>query len=209
MNNNDIRIVMRKIIFFGEDIAHRKVIGALIFRLAQEEGAVIKFVSECEIGVSGVENILKIYLRDVKKYRRDTPDLLVVVRDANRRGYSVRYREIENIVKNELKESTGNIERVIAIPDPHIERWLLLDSEAFRIVVGRGCKAPKYNNDKGYYKKLLLDAILEADKPPPSLGGIEYAEDIMNAMDIQRVMRADASFKKFVEDIRRILKQWK
>ena len=31
---------------------------------------------------------------------------------------------------------------VKAIPEPHIERWLLLDGAASRAAVGKGCQAP-------------------------------------------------------------------
>ena len=31
---------------------------------------------------------------------------------------------------------------VLAVPDPHVERWLLLDGAAFKAAVGHGCDAP-------------------------------------------------------------------
>ena len=43
---------------------------------------------------------------------------------------------------------------------------------------------------------------------PPALGGIEFAEDIVNQMDIDRAMRADRSLSRFVEEIRQTLRQW-
>ena len=51
------------------------------------------------------------------------------------------------------------------------------------------------------YKQLLIDAILAAGGRP-MLGGIEYAEDIVGYMDINRAARADESFRHFVEDLR-------
>ncbi len=51
---------------------------------------------------------------------------------------------------------------IYAIPDPHLERWLLLDSAAFKHVLGRGCSAPDQKCEKERYKQLLIQAILEA-----------------------------------------------
>ncbi len=52
------------------------------------------------------------------------PDLFIVATDANCRGYTERKREIDLAIEK-FKEIT-----IYAIPDPHIERWLLLDSLA-------------------------------------------------------------------------------
>ena len=42
----------------------------------------------------------------------------------------------------------------------------------------------------------------------PPLGGIEYAEDIVNAMDLQRMEDANASFGKFLKDLQSKFKEW-
>ena len=74
-------------------------------------------------------------------------------RDANCQGYLKRRQELEPAV-----EYCG-CKVVYAIPDPHIERWLLLDSAAFKAVLGRGCDAPKQKCERKRYKRLLLDAV--------------------------------------------------
>ena len=48
---------------------------------------------------------------------------------------------------------------IYAIPDPHIERWLLLDSAAFKKVLDKGCSAPTQKCERGLYKRLLLQAV--------------------------------------------------
>lgn len=95
---------------------------------------------------------------------------------------------------------------VKAVPDPHVERWLLLDGAAFRGVLGRGCDAPDQKCDRGRYKELLARAIYDAGVAP-SLGGIELAEDIVAAMDLKRAVRADRSLERFIDELRPVLQE--
>lgn len=198
---------MREIVLFGEDIAHKQVIESLVLRLVPEDTEGINLFWECERGGSAVDTALKIYFQELKKGEVFPPSLLVVVKDGNFKGWNRRYKE----VKDNIKKGLGNdlmIDYIIGIPDPHIERWLLLDSEAFKIVVGRGCNPPSYNKERDYYKNYLINAVIEAGKTP-TLGGIEFAEEIVKHMNIQKAMDVDKSFKKFVEDVNNIFKQWK
>ena len=94
-------------------------------------------------------------------------------------------------------------EIVKAIPDPHIERWLLLDGAAFKRVFGRGCQAPDLKCDRDRYKDLLIDSIEQAGVIP-STGGIEFAADIIKNLDLRRASR-DPSFRRFVESLRQAL----
>ena len=84
-----------------------------------------------------------------------------------------------------------------AIPDPHIERWLLVDSAAFKAVLGVGCEAPDPKCQRDRYKRLLREAIQKAGINP-SLGGIEYAADIVAEMDFTHVPHPDESLAKFI-----------
>ena len=96
---------------------------------------------------------------------------------------------------------------VLAVPDPHIERWLLLDGAAFKSVFGRGCDAPDQKCDRGRYKHQLSEAS-RATNVVPRLGGIEYAEDIVQHMDIDRAAGADPSLRRFVDELRGVFRQW-
>ncbi|MCY4079016.1 MAG: hypothetical protein OXF54_02140 [Caldilineaceae bacterium] len=42
----------------------------------------------------------------------------------------------------------------------------------------------------------------------PFLGGIEYAEDIVHHMDIDRAAQADESLQRFVRDLRSTFRSW-
>ena len=88
-----------------------------------------------------------------------------------------------------------------------IERWLLLDGAAFRSVFGKGCDAPDRKCGRDLYKQRLIEAI-HATGITPSLGGIEFAEDIVHGMNIDRAMRADRSLQRFIDEIRNVFRQW-
>ena len=42
----------------------------------------------------------------------------------------------------------------------------------------------------------------------PILGGIEYAEDIIRHLDVDRAARADTSFRHFIDNLRTELQRW-
>jgi hypothetical protein len=62
----------------------------------------------------------------------------------------------------------------VAVPDPHIERWLLLDGAAFKAVFGEGCDAPDLKCSRDRYKSRLIEAI-RGTGVTPNLGGLEFA----------------------------------
>jgi hypothetical protein len=193
---------MRRIVLFVEDYGHEEFIRALIERLAREHGVSLKIVPRNVRGGYGkVITELRAYLRDLEREREDLPNLLVVSTDANCNGYAKRKREVDEI-NDKFKEFT-----LCAIPDPHIERWLLLDSAAFKSVLGKGCKAPDQKCSRDRYKHLLLEAMQNAGVLPP-LGGVEYAEEIINAMDLQRMENVNASFGKFLKDLQNKFREW-
>lgn len=193
---------MRRIVLFVEDYGHETFINTLVKRLACENGIEVKIENRNVRGGYGkVITEYQSYLRDLRREMDRLPDLLIAATDANCKGYLERRREIEETNK-EFKNFT-----VYAIPDPHIERWLLLDSAAFKSVLGKGCDAPDQKCSKDRYKKLLLEAIQNAGVTPP-LGGMEYAEDLVNTMNLQRMEQADASFGKFLKDLQNKFKEW-
>ena len=128
---------MREIALFVEDHAHHEVLKALIGRLAREHGIEVKLdPRNVRRGHGAVIRELKQYLRDLYRGRGTYPDLVVVATDANCGGLNSRLREITEVTQMVPARV------VCAIPDPHIERWLLVDSSAFKSVFGRGCTAP-------------------------------------------------------------------
>ncbi len=161
---------MREVVLFVEDRAHQVIVGALVQRLAVAHHVPVRLDWRNAVGGHGqVVKGHRRYLRDLK--RQASPcDLVIVATDANCRGRRERTRE--------FKVPDTPVPTVLAIPDPHIERWLLLDGAAFRTVLGRGCNAPDQKCSRGRYKKLLVDAVLAAGYDA-YLNGIDYAEDIV------------------------------
>ncbi len=192
---------MREIALFGEDSGHRQVVGTLVKRLADEQGIEARLEWRSAVGGRGqVVQGFKRYLRDIGAQGNRLPDLVVAATDANCKG---------------LNERTGEFgvvdpppPVVFAIPDPHIERWLLLDGAAFRSAVGRGCDAPDLKCDRDRYKQRLRQAVRNAGIEP-SFSGMEFTEDIVRHMDIERVAKADRSFKRFVDDLNAAFRRWR
>lgn len=192
---------MRKVTLFVEDHGHEQIVGALLSRLARENHVKVRLDWRNATGGHGaVIKKAQKYLRDLKQQRDLRPDLIVVATDANCSGLNARTQELE-----ELQSST---QTVFAIPDPHIERWLLLDGAAFKKVFGKGCDAPDQKCSRDLYKQRLAEAV-RATGVDPIISGIEHAEDIINAMDIDRASHADRSFGRFVRDIRDIFGKWR
>lgn len=191
---------MREIALFVEDHAHQQVIGALLNRIAGEFGIEIRLQWRNAIGGHArVNSELDGYMRDLRYQGSPWPSLIIVATDANCQGLHERTRTIRT---PDIPVTT-----ILAIPDPHIERWLLLDGAAFKVVFGRGCSAPDLKCSRDRYKHLLTEAIRAAGRLP-YLGGVEYAYEILRHMDIDRVAQMDASFRRFVEDLRRIFRRW-
>ena len=193
---------MRNISLFVEDRAHEVFLTALIQRLADEYNVKINIKASSVRGGHGkVITELRQYLRDLQHYKEDLPDLIIVGTDGNREGFSERKEAIDQV-------TSGFTDLVIcAIPDPHIERWLLLDSAAFKTVLGKGCQAPDQKFEKTRYKRLLIEAVLEAGLIP-ILGGIEHTADLVNAMDLQRVAQVDRSIDRLLRALKQQFRVW-
>ena len=190
---------MREIALFVEDYAHQQVIGALVQRLAREHGIAVRLDWRSSVrGYGRVVQELGSYLRDLAR-QGGRPDLIIVATDANCSGLNERTREIGS--------PDAPAPMILAVPDPHIERWLLLDGAAFRSVFGKGCDAPDRKCGRDLYKQRLIEAI-HATGITPGLGGIEFAEDIVHGMNIDRAMRADRSLQRFIDEIRNVFRQW-
>ncbi len=194
---------MREIAFFVEDDAHRLVIGALVKRIAEEFELEVR--SEWRNATGGYAQVVgefRRYLEDVRR-QGNSPDLIVVATDANCKGLNERRKEVD---EQAGKQDTP-AQIVYAIPDPHIERWLLLDGAAFKAVFGQGCSPPDQKCERNRYKRFLAQEI-RATGRSPILGGVEYAEDIVRKMNMDRSVRVDRSLNRFVEHLRSVFKAW-
>lgn len=200
---------MREIALFGEDSAHQQIVGALVERLARKHGIGVRLDWRNAVGGHGrVVQEAGRYLRDLARQSGRSPHLIVVATDANCKGWEKRARELRD--RKEFRDHNSPPPIVLAIPDPHVERWLLLDSAAFKTVFGRGCKAPDRKCERGRYKRSLAEAI-RGTGIEPALGGVEFAEDVVEAMNLRRIGRgkkADGSLRRFVEELGGVFRNW-
>ena len=191
---------MYEIALFVEDDAHRQVIGALLQRVADQHGITVELRWRNAVrGYGRVVQELANFLRDMRRQGAPWPDLIVAATDANCQGFNARIASIGNL--------DFPAPLIVAVPDPHIERWLLLDGAAFREVFGRGCRAPDQKCSRDRYRQKLTDAIHQAGVEP-ILGGIEYAADIVRHMDLDRAARADTSLQRFLDHLSAIFRSW-
>jgi hypothetical protein len=195
----------RRVAFFLEDTAQEALIPALFRRLVEEEGYP---TDQCEYFVlsargGGSLKSLKQFLKDAKRRSHLAADVLVVGSDANCKGFVSRRDLISHIAAKSPFEIV-----IPAIPDPHIERWYLLDMQALRQASGVPIvgDVPAYKCDKHRYKILLRDAFRESGIIPP-MGGIEYGELVAANMDLYSACKLDAGLAAFVDRVRSWIRQ--
>lgn len=194
---------MPKIDLFAEDFGHEIFLRALLQRLAHEYGiAVIIRAYSVRGGHGKVISEFRQYARDVQRGRGELPDLLIVCTDGNCKGFLERKQEIDGATVGSF-----GVPVLCAVPDPHLERWLLLDSAAFKAVLGRDCAAPDQKCERGRYKQLLLQAILDAGITP-LLGSIEHAEALVQAMNLRYLERADDSLGRLLTALHDQFRAW-
>lgn len=192
---------MIRIVLFAEDLAHQAVIKPMIEKISKTlKVDMIVSIRNSRGGFGRVTFELGRYISDVRKGKEFGSDLLVVATDSNCKGYSERKRELTSVLdENEMAW-------VCAIPDPHIERWLLLDSAAFKRVLGKGCEPPPQKCERGLFKSRLKDAVRNTGVNP-TIGGIEHAEEIVSEMNFEEVAGCDPSFGHFYRDLLGALKR--
>jgi hypothetical protein len=189
---------------FAEDRAHEEFLKAVIHRVAREESKQVRIRLRSARGGHGKA------LTELRFYQRTAlsgglvtspvPDLLIVAIDANCKSFNIAHREIEENI-----ESNWRSRAVIACPDPHIERWYLDDKTAFAKVIGKQPRVGRKKCERDYYKTALASVITAAGYPA-TLGGIEFAEEIVQSMDFYAAGKVDRSFKHFLDDTRRLIK---
>lgn len=191
-----------KLDLLAEDYAHEAVLSALIERLADEVGKkVVIAVRTARGGQPRVQRELKLYQQGVFKGLIDWPDILVVAKDSNCHNFNEARKDIINYLDPKLSDIL-----VIACPEPHIERWLLTDLEAFARVIGVHPRISQEKCERDYYKSALVQAIKESGQVP-ILGGVEFAREIVKELDLYRAKKQDRSLGAFIDDFVGFLKR--
>jgi len=194
------------IVYFVEDIAHEGIIKALVEKVAREKSIDVKNLTHDFRSSRGGSKFIKAFesfLEDVEKAGFSDADFLVVVKDGNCKGYT----ECIKRLQKKIKEGHPLRDRVVyAVPNPHIERWYVMDQRAFKKGVGLG-KAPNlppYKCEKDYYKRVIRQA-LESANIKSLLGGVEFAERIVDEVqDLELLFRDAPDLGRFVDELRRM-----
>ena len=182
---------------FVEDRGHEELLRPLLERIGREQQKPIAVrVRQARGGHGRVLEELSLYQESVLKGAggMTLPDLLVVAIDSNCSAFQAARTAIQDRLKDEFRDRA-----VCACPDPHVERWYLADLTAFHQVVGVTPVVGKQKCQRDVYKALLAKAVADAGHPP-LLGGIEFARELVEAMDFFRAAKADHSLKHFLDE---------
>jgi hypothetical protein len=196
-----------RIDLFCEDRAHERFLRSLLYRICTQEGVQARIKVQSARGGSGrALQELEGYQLVTRTAGHQRPDLLVVAIDANCSSYAAKAREVRERIDSGLFSH-----HAVACPDPHVERWYMADAEAFQRVVGVAPPAAQPKCDKqtrNVLKKALADSIA-AGGHPRTLGGIEFAAELAQAVDLFRAGKTDPALKHFLEEVVNALRQLK
>ncbi len=193
----------RRVHLFAEDLAHELFLRALLKRIATEERVEIHISTGNARGGHGrALSELKIHQRTILA-AAGAPDLLVVAIDANCDRWT---KARENIAK--IVDSRTFAAHALAIPDPHVERWFLADPPALQVALEASVTLERRKCDRDVYKQVLVSALRSAGHPV-TLGGAEFAAEIVAAMDLFRAGKNEPSLRHFVDEVRGFIKTWR
>jgi hypothetical protein len=183
---------------FVEDRAHEEWLRPLMERLAREENRQVRIrVRSARGGHGRVIQELKTYQRALKTGRVGLiPDLLVAAIDGNCSSFTDAQNRVQGVLQPLFADRTIKV-----TPDPHIERWFLADPETFHQVVGITPRFDVNKCERDYYKNVLAKAVTDAGHPA-TLGGIEFARELVEALDWYRAGKSDSSLKHFLDELR-------
>jgi len=184
---------------FAEDNAHEQFVTALVKRLAIEAGVAADMnVISSRGGHGRAMSEFRAYQLALDK-QGHLGGMLVVAIDANCKGWNAVRSEITAAINPKLFVAFA-----VACPDPHIERWYLADPKTLADQFGAKPQLPRKKCERGLYKRLLIDSLTDAGQVV-TLGGAEFAEEIVGAMDLYRACKGDGSLKFFVDTVRKHL----
>lgn len=182
---------------FAEDRAHEEFLRAMLNRIATEQDRNLTVrVRSARGGHPRVLEELGLYQTSVLKAPENLsmPDLVCIAIDANCKRWIRARTDIKKRIQSQFMQRA-----IIACPDPHIERWYLADPDSFAQVVGVRPKVGKRKCERDRYKAILSKAIVDAGHPV-TLGGIEFAQELVAAMDLYRAGKSEGSLKHFLDE---------
>ena len=196
-----------QILYFLEDRAQEGSIKALVERVATDEHVTLHHeIRSARHGSPRAINEYKQFLADAEGFRTFEADVLVVAIDGNCSGYHKMVKRLGSYLKPDHPLSQ---KVVYAVPDPHIERWYIMDQKAFKkgVKLERAPNLPSYKCKKDYYKQIVNQSLKESHVGS-LLGGAEYAERIIEKLEnLDALAAQDPGFGFFVDALRKQLRQ--
>ncbi|RMH17096.1 MAG: DUF4276 family protein [Acidobacteria bacterium] len=188
---------------YCEDRGHEQLARPLLQRLARQEGLSVAIRTQNSSGGHGrALSQFKLWQLAARGLDlADRPAMLVLMIDRNCSPWRRAWRELRKSV-----DATLFPHHVVGCPEPHVERWCLADGEAFRKVVGIDPPADPGKCDRGLYKRLLRGAILAAGHTI-LIDEMEFAPEIVGAMDFYRAGKAQPSFGHFIDNLQGALRR--
>lgn len=187
---------------FVEDRAHEDFLRPLVSRIACEAHlAVTTRVRSARGGHARVMQAFRLYqnLFDQMIPNAADSDLLIVAVDCNGETFTKKRDQIRAETKPNLADRL-----VLACPEPYIERWYMADPTSFEKVIKARPQRETSRPSRLNCKPLLADAV-RAGGRSATLGGIEFAADLVSAMDFYRAGKSNHSLKAFLDALRRKL----
>jgi hypothetical protein len=187
--------VSLRVDLFCEDSAHEACARVLVARAAANEAVEVSLrIASAQCGIPRLRRELRAF-QEVVQRTAGSPDVLVILVDANRVGPGTRRREVIDIV-----DAAVFPEVVIGTPDPCVERWLLADAVSFTATFGVE-PVVSQPRDPRAWKRRLEEALTSAGEIVTQ-GGAEFAEEIFAPMDLYRAGRTVPTIADFIGDLR-------
>lgn len=189
---------------FVEDRAHEEFVKPLLTRLAREEEIEVwPRVRSATGGHGRAIAEFNLYQRFAAQSGASSipADLVVVAIDGNCSTFAAARKRLRDAASRVVQDRL-----VVACPDPHVERWYVADPQSFESIVGHRPTVGARKCARDHYKKILVSAIAQGGHPVV-LGGVEFAPDLVGAMNLYRAGRNDPSLKAFLDDLRAELRR--
>lgn len=185
---------------FCEDHAHEACARSLVAIAAGHESVEVSLrVASATCGIPRLKRELRAY-QEIVQRSAGSPDLLLVLIDANRVGPAARRTEIIDAIETGVFPMV-----VIGTPDPCVERWLLADPVSFAAHIGvQPDTGP--TKDRARWKTRLVDALVSANEIVTQ-GGAEFSDEIFGSMDLYRAGRSVPTLGAFVDELRATLRR--
>ncbi len=187
---------------YCEDLGHELFVRALLRRLAREEGIRISLRTRNGRGGHGrAISEFTAWQRTVSRQQAaGRPALLILVIDGNCRTWGEAHKTLTKEVDSAVFPSF-----VVGCPDPHIERWCLADPVAFGKVVGISPMADPGKCERDLYKTHLRQSISRGGQAILT-DAMEFAPDLVAAMDFYRAGKNQRSLRLFIEELKKSLR---